>query len=116
VSGEEEALSGKAESAIINFYHSHRMSDRLGGHRDDVEANDSTPLVSISLGLGGIFLIEDEAIHLQSGDVLVMTNEARQSLHGVPVVFSGDSKRESSDAIKNFLEKTRISISIRQVY
>jgi alkylated DNA repair dioxygenase AlkB len=48
-------LTGVAESAIINFYHSHRISDRLGGHRDDVEATDSTPLVSISMGLGGIF-------------------------------------------------------------
>jgi len=117
----ERPLSGKAESAIINFYHSHRISDRLGGHRDDVEVTDATPLVSLSLGLGGIFLIEDQAIYLQSGDVLVMADEARQSLHAVPVIFSGDRRSSSrvhldKDPIANFLAKTRISISVRQVY
>jgi DNA alkylation damage repair protein AlkB len=108
------SLSGTPESAIINFYHSQRISDRLGGHRDDVEVTDSTPLVSVSLGLSGVFLIESEAILLRSGDVVVMANAARQSLHGVPCVMSGKRKRIQGE--QRFLDKTRISISIRQVY
>ena len=122
----KDPLTGSPQSAIINFYHAHRISDRLGGHRDDVEETDSTPLVSVSFGRPGIFLIEDQAICLGSGDVLVMAKNARQSLHGVPVVFPvSDRKTEqditSSDRswrenVEKFMEKTRISISIRQVY
>uniref|UniRef100_A0A7S3XJF6 Alpha-ketoglutarate-dependent dioxygenase AlkB-like domain-containing protein n=1 Tax=Oxyrrhis marina TaxID=2969 RepID=A0A7S3XJF6_OXYMA len=44
-------------AAIVNFYHGHRISDRLGGHVDDVDG-DSSPLVSVSLGLPCIFLHE----------------------------------------------------------
>ena len=119
----ENKLSGEAQSAIINFYHSHRVSDRLGGHRDDVEVTDRTPLVSLSIGRPGFFLIENEAIVLHSGDVLVMADEARQSLHGVPCIVGGDRKKESTghqqserEAVTRFLSDTRISLSIRQVY
>jgi DNA alkylation damage repair protein AlkB len=121
-----EKLSGFPQSAIINFYHGHRISDRLGGHRDDVEETDSTPLLSLSMGRSGIFLIENQAICLRSGDVLVMAQKARQSLHGVPVVFPVKRNKSELDAlytdrswrenVGDFLEKTRISISIRQVY
>ena len=118
---QNEAVVGTAESAIINLYHSHRPSDRLGGHRDDVELTDSTPLLSLSLGLTGIFLIESEAIVLNPGDVVVMAGTARHSLHGVPCIFAPNRKRkimqqESEDPISDFLGKTRISVSIRQVY
>lgn len=106
----------KCESAIINFYHSHRPSDRLGGHRDDVEVSDDSPLVSISMGLCGIFLIENIAMVLYPGDVLVLTGKARQSLHGVPCVFAQPTKKGASPSVSSFLDKTRISISIRQVY
>jgi DNA alkylation damage repair protein AlkB len=116
-------LNGKAESAIINFYHTHRVSDRLGGHRDDVEVTDRTPLVSVSLGVPGFFLIENEAIVLRSGDVLVMAEEARQSLHGIPSIVSADrhdsldlQKDTEREVVSHFLRRTRISISIRQVY
>jgi DNA alkylation damage repair protein AlkB len=126
---ESRHLVGEPQSAIINFYHSHRVSDRLGGHRDDVEMTDRTPLVSVSLGRSGFFLIENEAIVLRAGDVLVMADEARQCLHGVPCVIkeTHDARRMSlsekgnetitdRECVQEFLEDTRISISIRQVY
>jgi DNA alkylation damage repair protein AlkB len=109
-------LNGDPESAIINFYHAHRVSDRLGGHRDDVESTDKTPLVSISLGLPGLFLIDTEAILLNSGDVLVMAENARQSLHGVPCIIGKSRRSEHTGSVSQFLSNTRISISIRQVY
>jgi len=118
-------LKGDPQSAIVNFYHSHRISDRLGGHRDDVESDDTTPLVSISMGLSGFFLIENEALVLRSGDVLIMADDARQSLHGVPSIIGPDRRelRRSSEpgdseleAVESFLRETRISISMRQVY
>lgn len=129
VAEESQHLVGKPQSAIINFYHSHRVSDRLGGHKDDVEMTDRTPLVSVSLGRSGFFLIENEAIVLRAGDVLVMADEARQSLHGVPcIVKEADDARRMSlgqngnatitdrECVRKFLEDTRISISVRQVY
>lgn len=120
-------LKGEPQSAIINFYHSHRISDRLGGHRDDVEATDSTPLVCLSLGLPAILLIEDQAIVVRSGDAIVMADKARQSLHGVPCILHDTIDRRGSTPIddenlfdrkkvEDFLNRTRISISIRQVY
>lgn len=117
VSTTSDLLEGNPQSAIINFYHAHRVSDRLGGHRDDVESTDQTPLVSISLGLPGLFLIDSEAILLNSGDAVVMIGEARQSLHAVPCIL-GNARREHQQATQfsRFLCNTRISISIRQVY
>ena len=121
----KSVLTGDPQSAIINFYHSHRISDRLGGHRDDVESTDDTPLVSISMGIPGVFLIENECILLRSGDALVMADRARQSLHGVPCIIG--EKRDGGRAtdsptdnrpqnVLEFIKKTRMSISIRQVY
>jgi DNA alkylation damage repair protein AlkB len=125
---ESGPLVGDPQSAIINFYHSHRVSDRLGGHRDDVESTDSTPLVCVSMGLPAVFLIDSKAIVVRSGDVLIMSGRARQSLHGVPCIFHDDRTRKrptageandslcSLDIVEEFLTRTRISISIRQVY
>eukprot|EP00913_Durusdinium_trenchii_P013515 g12687.t3 len=63
------------QAAICNLYHAaRRPSDRLGGHRDDVEEDATSPLVTISIGL-------------PSGSMLVLTKRARQAFHGVPSIF-----------------------------
>jgi DNA alkylation damage repair protein AlkB len=98
------------QSAIINFYHSHRPSDRLGGHRDDVELDDESPLVSLSMGLPGVFLCESESMVLEDSDVVVMSGKARQSLHGVPTIIHG------SGGGGRLLDRVRVSISIRSVF
>lgn len=41
----------------MNFFHSHRSSDRLGGHKDDVEARDHSPLVRVD----SFFLPDDRS-------------------------------------------------------
>jgi hypothetical protein len=80
--------------AICNFYHLHRPSDRLGGHKDDVESNLSLPLVTVSLGAPGIFLLGREsrealpsAILLNAGDCLVLSGKSRGYFHGVPSIL-----------------------------
>ena len=41
------------EAALVNYY---AVGDSLGGHSDDVEADLSKPIVSISLGCDAVFL------------------------------------------------------------
>eukprot|EP00747_Dinoflagellata_sp_TGD_P104651 gnl/TRDRNA2_/TRDRNA2_169305_c1_seq1.p1 gnl/TRDRNA2_/TRDRNA2_169305_c1~~gnl/TRDRNA2_/TRDRNA2_169305_c1_seq1.p1 ORF type:complete len:369 (+),score=41.83 gnl/TRDRNA2_/TRDRNA2_169305_c1_seq1:48-1154(+) len=82
-------------AAICNFYHAaRRPSDRLGGHRDDVEADVASPLVSVSVGLPCVFLLggvsrreRPTPILLRSGSVLVLAGGSRQAYHGVPTVL-----------------------------
>ncbi|PNY03214.1 alpha-ketoglutarate-dependent dioxygenase alkb-like protein, partial [Trifolium pratense] len=64
--------------------------DTLGGHLDDMEADWSKPIVSLSLGCKAIFLLggksrEDApiAMFLRSGDVVLMAGEARECFHGL---------------------------------
>lgn len=80
--------------AICNFYHLQRPSDRLGGHQDNVESNLSLPLVTISLGAPGVFLLGREsreelptAILLQAGDCMVLSGKSRGYFHGIPTIL-----------------------------
>ncbi|GKB08975.1 alpha-ketoglutarate-dependent dioxygenase AlkB, partial [Tanacetum coccineum] len=57
----------------------------LGGHLDDMEADWSKPIVSMSLGCKAIFLLggksrndEPLAMFLRSGDIVLMSGEARK--------------------------------------
>nr|QDO16290.1 nucleic acid dioxygenase ALKB [Lingulodinium polyedra] len=83
------------EAAICNLYHAaRRPSDRLGGHRDDVEPEAASPLVGLSLGLPCVFLLGGEArsarptpLLLRGGSVLVLAGAARHAVHGVPTVL-----------------------------
>jgi alkylated DNA repair protein alkB family protein 1 len=82
----------RPDAAIVNFY---REGDTLGGHLDDVEPDMSQPIIGISLGCDGIFLIggdrrdiEPTALVLRSGDVVILSGDARCCYHGVPRVVS----------------------------
>ena len=82
------------DMAICNFYHLQRPSDRLGGHKDDVESDLTSPLITISLGAPGIFLLggttrscEPTAIFLRAGDCMIMSGKSRQYFHGVPTIL-----------------------------
>jgi alkylated DNA repair protein alkB homolog 1 len=116
IQNEYRKIAGKsAESVIVNFYHSHRAGDRLGGHRDDCEESLS-PLLLLSLGLPGILLLGDDCgVLLRSGDAVVFKDDGRFALHGVPCVFSGSSKAPDG-SVDDLLLRTRISLSIRCVW
>nr|USW07791.1 nucleic acid dioxygenase ALKB [Crypthecodinium cohnii] len=83
------------DAAICNFYHAaRRPSDRLGGHRDDVEADAVSPLVTVSLGLPCVFLLGGATrearpipLLLRSGTLLILAGQARHLYHGVPTVL-----------------------------
>ncbi|XP_050344564.1 nucleic acid dioxygenase ALKBH1 [Nymphalis io] len=86
----------KAQAAIVNYYH---MGSTLSAHTDHSEVNLEAPLLSFSFGQSAIFLIggqeksyEPSAILLNSGDILVMSKEARLCYHAVPKILQASNQ------------------------
>lgn len=80
----------KSEAAIINFY---PLGTTLSSHTDNSE-DSSSPLFSLSFGQSAIFLIGGKCkeetplpILLESGDILIMSEDSRFNYHAVPRVF-----------------------------
>ncbi|CAO2829742.1 unnamed protein product [Amaranthus hypochondriacus] len=121
----------KPEAAIVNYFAS---GDTLGGHLDDMELDWTKPIVSMSLGCKGIFLLggnsrDDEplAMFLRSGDVVLMAGKARECFHGVPRIFTDTEHSEISllekhlstatdQCFLDYIRTSRININIRQVF
>ncbi|TRY63612.1 hypothetical protein TCAL_04022 [Tigriopus californicus] len=129
----------RAEAAIVNFY---PLDGTLGGHTDHSEDNLQAPLVSISLGQSAIFLVggttkdvEPVPILLQSGDVVIMSGEARRAFHGIPrivrvpqtspdvswarrldQVTNPEFSERDQDFMLKYLDAHRININVRQVH
>ena len=123
-------------AALINYY---REGDKLCGHKDDAEMDQTKPLVSISIGCPAIFLmgghdkdVEPTPLLLRHRDVAILSGQARQSYHGVPRIFPAVRKyplegadepwgprpqEVSSDPtpIQTMLQTCRLNISVRQV-
>jgi alkylated DNA repair protein alkB family protein 1 len=81
------------EAVICNFYD---KRDHMGGHLDDGEPDQLHPIISYSFGLSCVFLVggrkktvKPHALCLDSGDLLIMSREARLCYHGVPRVLEG---------------------------
>ncbi|KAJ6638920.1 Nucleic acid dioxygenase ALKBH1 [Pseudolycoriella hygida] len=103
-----------AEAAIINFY---PIGSTLSAHTDHSEQNLDAPLFSFSFGQSAIFLIggttkdiKPMAMLLQSGDIVVMSQESRLCYHAVPRVFKSDLSTwnlEEKDEDDDYREVTR---------
>lgn len=140
----------KAEAAIVNFYPV--IDSGIGPHTDHSEPNRKAPLVSVSFGRPAIFLLggphrqtDPAAFLLRSGDVLIMTAEARNSFHAVPRILedelilqnqhlfpglelpsfasSGAAKKKCCEGYcddetfcAEYLDDHRININVRQVF
>ncbi len=81
------------DSCLLNEY---APGTRLSLHRDADERDFSQPIVSVSLGIPGVFLwggLERSAttrrVRLESGDVMVWGGPARLAFHGVDAVVEG---------------------------
>lgn len=111
----------KAEAGIVNFY---QPGDSLTAHQDRSEVNESAPLISISIGLAGVFLLgtenrDDEpiALYLESGDLAIMSGNARKAFHSMTRIIPDTLPEE----LKNWglfgehLSHSRINLNIRQV-
>ena len=83
------------DTCLINFY---VETARMGLHQDRDEVDQSQPVVSISLGDDALFTIGNEtrggsteSLWLRSGDVLILSGDARMRHHGIDRVRAGSS-------------------------
>jgi alkylated DNA repair protein alkB family protein 1 len=86
-------------AALINYY---REGDKLCGHTDDAELDQTQPLVSISLGCPAVFLMggKDKDVVptpmiLRHGDVAVLSGDARRAFHGTHGIVCHPSPAQS---------------------
>ncbi|XP_026482626.1 nucleic acid dioxygenase ALKBH1-like [Ctenocephalides felis] len=97
----------QAEAAIINFY---REGDTLSGHTDHSEPYKMAPLISLSFGQSCIFLLggttketKPTAIRINSGDICILSEQARLCYHAVPLILKSDDKpwlEKDEDAVQ----------------
>ena len=83
------------EACLVNHY---AAGARMGLHQDRDEADFAWPVLSISLGDGGLFRMgnttrggKTQSTWLMSGDVAVMGGAARLAYHGVDRIKFGTS-------------------------
>ncbi|WP_299700711.1 alpha-ketoglutarate-dependent dioxygenase AlkB [uncultured Tateyamaria sp.] len=88
-------LERAPDCCLINYY---GEGARMGMHQDKDEANFKWPVLSVSLGDAGLFRIgnttrggKTESLWLESGDVVLMGDEARLTYHGVDRIRFGSS-------------------------
>lgn len=125
------------EAMITNYY---GVKDTMGGHLDDGEPDQEHPILSFSLGLSCVFLmgghtksVEPWPVKLNSGDLVIMSKDARRCYHGVPRILENsfniafdqnlEETKEDDDEpgvnnlqnAANFLKEHRINFNFRQV-
>lgn len=128
------------EAAIVNLY---SPGDTLSMHRDVSEESDR-PLISISIGCDGLFIIGLDpeegqgegrfaVLRLRSGDAVYMAGQSRFAWHGVPAIiphtcppelrdwpYEDDEDEQNQDAAKykewrGWLASKRINLNVRQM-
>jgi alkylated DNA repair protein (DNA oxidative demethylase) len=83
------------DACLLNFY---GEGAKMGLHQDRDEKDFSQPIVTVSLGDDGDFLIggmtraeRSEVLTLHSGDILIMGGESRMRFHGIRKIHAGTS-------------------------
>lgn len=93
----DELVSSKRQPdcCLINYY---KEKARMGLHQDKDEANFDWPVLSISLGDSALFRVgglkrndPTKSIQLESGDVALLSGEARLAFHGIDRIKFGSS-------------------------
>lgn len=83
------------DACLVNLY---RDGAKMGLHQDRDEADFRFPVVSVSLGDPAVFRIgpagngPTTSVRLNSGDVCVLSGQARLARHGVDRVLEGGSR------------------------
>ena len=84
------------DSCLINLY---RDGAKMGLHQDMDEADQDTPVLSISLGDTAVFRLGGQnrtdptrSFRLASGDVCLLAGASRRAFHGVDRILRGSSQ------------------------
>jgi len=84
------------DACLVNLY---RTGARMGLHQDRDEADFSMPVLSVSLGDTAIFRLggldrraPSRSLRLASGDVCVLSGEARLAFHGIDRILPRSSR------------------------
>lgn len=84
------------DACLVNVY---RGGARMGLHQDRDEADFSLPVLSVSLGDTAVFRLGGRTrrdptttLKLASGDVCLLTGQARLAHHGIDRVLAGSSR------------------------
>ncbi len=87
---------GPPDSCLVNLY---RGDAKMGMHTDSDEADLNAPVMGISLGDTAVFRMGGAArkdpsttIRLASGDINLLTGEARHTYHGVDRILAGSAR------------------------
>lgn len=88
--------AARPDSGLINLY---RGAARMGLHRDADEADQTAPVLSISLGDTAVFRLggakrsdPTTSLKLASGDICVLDGASRRAFHGVDRILQGSSR------------------------
>ena len=94
--GDVTGLGRRPDCCLINYYDD---TARMGLHQDRDEADFRWPVVSVSLGDDALFRVgnverggKTESIWLHSGDIAVLSGEARLVHHGIDRIRFGSSQ------------------------
>ena len=84
------------DACLVNLY---RGEARMGLHQDRDEADFSFPVLSVSLGDTAVFRLGGPqrrdptvSLRLASGDICLLTGQARMAHHGVDRILAGSSR------------------------
>ena len=90
------AAPAPPDACLVNLY---GPEARMGLHRDADEADFSFPVLSVSLGDTAVFRLggpgrkdPTRSLRLASGDVCVLSGEARLWFHGIDRILAGSSR------------------------
>jgi alkylated DNA repair protein (DNA oxidative demethylase) len=85
-----------ADSCLVNLY---RDGARMALHRDEDEADQTVPVLSVSLGDTAVFRLGGQSrrnptrsLRLSSGDVCLLAGPSRLAYHGIDRVLAGSSR------------------------
>lgn len=99
------------QACLVNFYDA---VARMGLHQDRDEEDFNAPVVSVSLGDTAVFRVgglerksPTSSVKLRSGDVVIMSGEARLCFHGIDRILPGTSAL--------LREGGRINLTLRRV-
>lgn len=104
------------DSCLVNLY---QGDAKMGMHTDSDEADLNAPVLGISLGDTAVFRMggperrdPSTTIRLASGDINLLTGEARRAYHGVDRILAGSSRL--IPAFEGYSGGGRINLTLRR--